>query len=257
MNSVTRSVLGIALTAGAVYFFDPVSGRRRRVIVRDRCAQAARKLDRGTRDARHEAAHRLEGLTTRTKARFTRDQASDKAVRKHVLAALEEATTFPQAIDLTVDDGHVVLRGDVLAHEHQRVLDEVREIYGVRIITDHLTVLEGWEAVKSLDEYRHGDGWSVAGRVLVGATGCALLAWGVRERKALGEFGQRVWNYSSEGDLDSTLRHAKDAIAEGADTVEKTVRNAAREASDYAQDFGSIRPRAGDATSPDKSRLAL
>ena len=49
MNIVARSVLGIALTAGAMYMFDPVSGRRRRLILRDQCTQAARRVDDGAR----------------------------------------------------------------------------------------------------------------------------------------------------------------------------------------------------------------
>lgn len=43
MNAVTRSVLGAALAAGVMYMLDPVSGRSRRVLLRERCGRIWRK----------------------------------------------------------------------------------------------------------------------------------------------------------------------------------------------------------------------
>jgi hypothetical protein len=167
----------------------------------------------GNRDAR-------EGLFAEgTKSHITRPT-SDKSVCKNVRAALSRAVSHPYAIDCSVSRGHVYLRGDVYSHELQRALDEVRRVPGVLIITDHLTLREAAEGVRPNGSRKSGDGWSVAGRVFAGATSCALLVWGVRERKALGAFGASVGEslrHMSKADVEQKLDHVVDAIERGLD----------------------------------------
>jgi hypothetical protein len=128
------------------------------------------------------------------------------------------------------------------------VLDEIRSVKGVRIVTDHLIAREAAEGVRPLanGSGKVGDGWSVTGRVLVGAAGCALLAWGVRERKALGEFGSsvghkvssaghKVWDYSKHA-LDARIDDITDAIDDGVESAERMAEDLAREAHDLDLD---------------------
>lgn len=201
MNSVARSIIGIALTAGAVYLLDPQSGRRRRLMLRDQCARAARRVELGTRDARHNAGERAHVIAERTRAAFAGNPASDKAVSKKACACVREMVEHPEQIEMAVEDGHVILRGVVAPREHQALLDALRTTPGVRVVTDHLH--ETHEPIvhlqSAVDADRHfravtvpASGWSVAGRVLAGCAGTALVVWGVRERKALGEFGASV-----------------------------------------------------------------
>jgi hypothetical protein len=247
MNAIGKSVLGMVVTAGAVYFFDPVSGHRRRLLLRDTCSRAARNIDLGTRDARHDISHRVHDLAIKTKTQIS-SPTSDKAVYSHVRKAIKHAVSHPAAIGCIVRDGNVYLRGDVYSHEHQRVLDDIRSVKGVRIVTDHLIAREAGEGVRSLanGSGKVGDGWSVTGRVLVGAAGCALLAWGVRERKALGEFGSsvghkvssaghKVWDYSKHA-LDARIDDITDAIDDGVESAERMAEDLAREAHDLDLD---------------------
>lgn len=197
MNTLARSIAGMALTAGAVYLLDPVSGHRRRLLLRDQCARTARRVDLGTRDARHDVSERAHSLASRTKTAFTRDRVSDRAVSRHARDVLRHAA-HPEWIALAVDDGHVILKGSVFPHEHQRLLDELRHVPGVRIVTDHLTdrgVAGDAYALEAGHKFRPAaapGGWTVAGRVVAACAGCGLVAWGLHERKALGSFGASV-----------------------------------------------------------------
>ena len=239
MNAVTRSALGVALAAGAMYMFDPVSGRRRRLLLRDQCARTAKRLELGTRDARHDLSSHVGDLAVRAKSHLGRGETSDKAICNKVRHAIGRSVAEPKAISCIVHDGNVFLRGDVLTHEHQRVLDEIREVHGIHIVTDHLTPREPAEGVRPLHNGTAGNGWSVAGRVLVGATSCALLLWGVKERKALGEWGastgQALWKRSKQ-ELDARLEDAKNAFESGVEEVQTLAHEAADATSDIADD---------------------
>lgn len=216
MNTVTRSLLGVALTAGAMYMFDPVSGHRRRVLLRDQCARTARRIELGTRDARHEVSERARRLASDTRAHLGRSKISDKALLKQSRAAIARASSHPEAIACTAHDGHVYLRGDTLTYEHQHVLDEMRSLEGVRVITDHLTIREPHEGIRRLHGHDEHEGWSVAGRVFAGAAGCALVYWGIKERKSLAEFGTAAWQ-ASKREIEERRREIRDAIGTGVD----------------------------------------
>jgi hypothetical protein len=236
MNVVTRSALGAAFAAGAMYFFDPVSGRRRRLILRDQCAHTAKRLELGTRDARHDLSHHVGDFAGKAKAHLTREERSDKSICKNVKHAIERSSSEPKAISCTVRDGNVFLRGDVLTYEHQRALDEIRGVHGVRVVTDHLTAREPAEGVRPLPNGNGHDGWSVAGRVLVGAGSCALLLWGVKERKALGAKTHELWERSKRG-VNEQLEHAKDAFELGHEEAQAAAQDAAEPAVDVAENI--------------------
>src|SRR5690606_8602355 len=216
MNSVTRSLLGVALAAGAMYIFDPDSGHRRRVLLRDRCARAAQRLELRTRDARHEVSHQVHDLTAKARTQLARRKVNDKALLKQSRAAIARASSHPEAIACTAHDGHVYLRGDTLTYEHQHVLDEMRSLEGVRVITDHLTIREPHEGIRRLHGHDEHEGWSVAGRVFAGAAGCALVYWGIKERKSLAEFGTAAWQ-ASKREIEERRREIRDAIGTGVD----------------------------------------
>lgn len=254
MNSVARSVMGIALSAGAMYMLDPVSGHRRRLIVRDQCTRAARRVETGTREAR-----RVIGM--RAKLRFGQDQMNDKQVTARIRDALGRAVSHPGAIDVAVHGGHVILRGDVFAHEHEHLLDAIRDVRGVSIVTDHVTdrerARERSEVVRSAREAgAKNGGWTVTSRLLVGTAGCALLVWGIRQRKTLGslgaelgELGQTLWR-TAKHEIDENLENVKSAIERGEsalDAARDAARDVAQDAEDEADAFGPIRRPQGKA----------
>ena len=252
MNTVTRSLLGVALAAGAMYMFDPDNGHRRRVLLRDRCARTAKRLELRTRDARHEVSHQVHDLASKARTQLARRKMSDKALLKQARAAIARASSHPEMIASTVHDGHVYLRGDVLTYEHQHLLDEMRSLEGVRVITDHLTIREPHEGMRRLHDGEAHDGWSVVGRVFVGATGCALVLWGIKERKALGELSASAWQRSKK-ELRERTGEIRDALETGIEDARRTAR-AAKDTSDDVVESIHGRTREGEPSSQSTPR---
>jgi osmotically-inducible protein OsmY len=256
MNAVTRSALSVALAAGTMYLLDPVSGRRRRLLLRDQCAQTAKRLELGTRDARHDLSSHVGDLAGKAKSHLGRKEMSDKAICKNVKQAIEHSVTQPKAISCAVRDGNVFLRGDILTYEHQQALDETRAVPGVRVVTDHLTPREPAEGVRPAHNGKSSDGWSIAGRVFVGATSCALLFWGVKERKALSawgaETGQALWK-RSKAEVEEKLEGMKDAFESGGEDAQAVAHEAAQTAADIGESI-LIRARARETESADPIR---
>jgi hypothetical protein len=277
MNSLARSIVGVALTAAAVYFLDPVSGRQRRVLLQDKCRRAARRIDRGTRDVRRDATERLfaaRGNGQAHRQQKSERQKSDRAVNKTVCNAIRESVAHPESIDVAVDHGHVLLRGRLMPHEHQRLLDEVRSQPGVFIVTDHLSDNygnghgEGDFSIDNGHRFRSAagrSGWSTTGRVLGACAGGALLFWGVRERKALGEFGmsiaeefQRAMERNLREGFDDEAKDTAQAAGEGMSEaaqragrkVEEGVEWAESASADVIEEYAQKRrrPNVADAT---------
>ena len=194
MNTLSRSIVGIALAGAAMYFFDPVSGRRRRLLMRDELTKAARWLDDGTRRTRHDLSHRAQHIAMRLKA----ERPSERKVFTSLRGALKRTASHPRAIGVALRDGHVILRGDVLAHEIDHILEAVRSVPGVRVVTDHLTPRERIEGIRSAA----ANGWPLG--IVVGAAGCGLVAWGIKERKTLEHWGQELLR-ASKREIDATL----------------------------------------------------
>lgn len=241
MNSLARSIVGVAVTAAAVYLLDPVSGHQRRVMLQDRARRATRRLDVGTRSARRNAWRNASERYFAT--REARDNAPNRhrpnrLVRKMVFGAIRQAASHPESIHVAVDHGHVILRGHLHPHEHQRLLDEVRRQPGVLVVTDHLNEHMGNGqfgefAVDRGRAFRSAAGigpWGITGRVLAGCAGGALLIWGIRERKALGEFGMAIAE---------EFQHAMDRnLREGFDDTRQTAEDAGEGMSDRARRAG-------------------
>jgi osmotically-inducible protein OsmY len=125
------------LLAGAFvsYYFDPRSGRRRRHELRDR---GRATLRRALRRARHSArmiaaeAHALKARATHVRERPK--EFSDETLKQKVMSEAFRAPGMPKgAVNVNVEDGRVVLRGQVdrpdLIEELER---RVRRVAGVR-----------------------------------------------------------------------------------------------------------------------------
>ena len=243
MNSLARSIVGAAVTAAAVYFLDPTSGHERRLLFQDRCKRAARRIDWSTRELRHDAASQARSLASRSKA--SSGQKSDRALSKGVCGAVRHIVSHPETIDVAVDRGHVILRGKLLGHEHQRLLDQVRRQPGVLIVTDHLSEHSGngessVDAGRAFKSAARRSGWSTTGRVLAGCAGGALVYWGVRERKALGQLATVIAEDIQRA-VERNLREgfdAKETVEAGerdlGDVVPATA-NKAEEGRDWAE----------------------
>jgi CBS domain-containing protein len=137
--------LGSAAAYALAYFADPRLGRRRRALAGAKLAHASRSGRRAIGKSRRGFANHARGLLARLRAGMRRELADDDVVAQRVRAALGRVTGHVSAIEASVADGLLTLRGPILEREHRRVMRTARSIRGVRAVHD------------CLERHRHSD----------------------------------------------------------------------------------------------------
>lgn len=190
---------GVALGAAAAYFADPHRGRRRRAHARDRAQHlvrtAANAIDRSLRDL----TNRVNGLAAQALDCAICVRIPDEVLVERVRTRLGRLVSHPGAIEVRVADSHVMLRGDVLAAEVDRLRATIRHMAGVHELIDQLTVhetagnvpsLQGQHKLYHADFELLRDRWAPATRAVTGAAGIGLITAGVAaygsKRRGLG-----------------------------------------------------------------------
>ena len=128
--------LGGILGAGLTYLFDPAGGRRRRALLRDKAVRAAHEAEDATERSTRDLANRSRGLFARLRGR--RERVGDRTLEERVRAQLGHVCSHARAIAVKAEDGCVELKGPILDAEHDRVIEAVEAIPGVRAIDDDL-----------------------------------------------------------------------------------------------------------------------
>ncbi|MET8992675.1 SRPBCC family protein [Nonomuraea wenchangensis] len=131
---------GRAFTAGAgfcagaavAYFCDPVRGRSRRAIGRDKAAHATHKLRDGLGVLSRDLANRSRGLAAAVRYRCRSQSVDDRVLYERVRAELGRHVSHAHAVEVRVDEGIVTLAGDVLAAEDERTRRAIRRVPGVK-----------------------------------------------------------------------------------------------------------------------------
>lgn len=184
-----------AAGAGAAYFLDPRSGRRRRALVRDRTSRLARQSRDFVAKASRDARQRVRGLYEESANRFRKADTDDTILEQRVRAELGRLSTHPGAIEVSSNAGTVRLRGDALEVEVPQALAGVQGVRGVKDVVNEMRVHQDADSIPCLQgegnnrparlEYFQ-ENWSPAPRLLAGATGLAFMLEGFRRRSPLG-----------------------------------------------------------------------
>jgi uncharacterized membrane protein len=179
------------VAAGLSQLLDPVHGRRRRALVRDKITRAARVAGDALDTTGRDMVNRLRGVAYRLRGDMRRGPVPDGVLADRVRARLGGVVGHPRAIDVSVADGTVTLRGPVLAAEIGRLLAFVAAVPGVRDVDDELDIHEDPNGVPELqDEPARARGgarfefwqeqWSPTARVLAATAGSALAVCAVK-----------------------------------------------------------------------------
>jgi uncharacterized membrane protein len=185
----------LALGATLMYYLDPHAGGRRRALLRDQLAHAARLLRQGRRITGRDFANRAQGLWAEATRWLRAGTGSDAEIAERVRAKLGRVVSHPHAVRVAASEGRVELSGPILAREVDALLECARHVPGVREVHDRLTAYRSGEHISALQggHPRHGDrfelfqeNWSPTARVLIAAAGAGLLAYGMRSRGPLG-----------------------------------------------------------------------
>jgi hypothetical protein len=198
MNPALRMPAAIGVGAGVMYVLDPEGGRRRRAVARDRMrsvvARTGDAVDVTSRDMRN----RAQGVVAEIRSLLRDDgRTSDDVLLQRVRSRIGEITGRSSAIDVTVSDGRVTLRGPVLRSEVDRLLARVRGVRGVRQVESELEIHAEPGHVPALQGRprppRGGEvfelmqnNWAPAPRFLVGLGGAAGVLWGLGRADLVG-----------------------------------------------------------------------
>ena len=172
---------GLMLGGIATYFLDRTRGHQRRAALRDKASHFLHELEDAAGKTTRDARNRGEGLRAAAAARADGAQVDDIVLHERVRSALGRVVTHPGSIEVGVQDGHVSLRGPVLAREVRRLLSAVRRVRGVRGVHNELTEHESAEGISWLQGGRPRESrfelrqrnWSPAARFVTGLIGAA------------------------------------------------------------------------------------
>ena len=195
MNKALLLSTGLGIGTAAMFLLDPDRGKRRRALVRDKFALATRKTGECMGVTARDLSNRTRGTIAAIQSRLSSEQPDDSVLVDRVRAKIGRIVSHPAAIEVTAQDGNVTLGGPVLAHEVPHLLSCVKWIHGVNDINNNLEVHEEAGNHPALQGGRERQGsrfeffqenWSPTARLIAGAAGASLAAYGGMRRNALG-----------------------------------------------------------------------
>lgn len=141
MNNQESFVAGLIAGAGMMYLLDPDRGARRRNLIRDQVVHGAHELEDLGEEVGSRARHlrnRAYGAVAETRGRLRQEEVDDRVLRDRVRSELGRLVSAPGTIEVTADDGRVVLTGSVGESEVDALLSGVEGVRGVREVVNRL-----------------------------------------------------------------------------------------------------------------------
>ncbi|MGH7137014.1 MAG: hypothetical protein ACREHD_14840 [Pirellulales bacterium] len=183
MFGKTRLLIsGLGLGAGAMYWFDPQYGKRRRALLRDQGSCSLHRANEWIDKAMRDLGHRIEGTIAEAGGMLDFSTPPDVKLCERVRARLGHVASHPRLIDVEAHDGHVTLRGHAPADEIGRIVLSISTVHGVRSLENELDDQLGPEVSQDgrprrvaapIDVMR--ENWAPGTRLTMGALGGALM----------------------------------------------------------------------------------
>lgn len=177
-----------------MYFSDPNRGRRRRVRARDKIRRLQGKTEKAIDVAVRDLGNRLEGMQAQlSNFLFGRkDIPNDQVMVERVRAKLGRVVSHPHAVEVSIQQGRLTLRGPILANEKETLLAAVRAISGVTEVEEQLEVhdspvgissLQGGSERKQVHPEFMQENWTPALRAVALLGGGAMGYYGIFGRR--------------------------------------------------------------------------
>ena len=180
-------VKATALGAAAMYMYDPVLGRRRRALLRDKCVRIRKVVQETARVTLRDVKNRALGTVAEGRAALFEDRVKvdDAVLRERVRSILGFVVRNPSSVNVEASAGRVTLTGPVLTDEVQQLINGVRSVRGVYDVENRLEVHEKGDNVPGLqgdipkpkgqvlDVFQ--DRWSPTTQFLLGIAGFILI----------------------------------------------------------------------------------
>ena len=192
-----RASLAAGMGAGAalMFFLDPQRGNRRRALVRDRVLHTVRVGRDAIGATSRDLMHRTAGTAAQLRGAFAHEGVDDAKLVARVRSKLGRVVSHPHAIDVSASNGVVTLRGPILHHEVNQLLDTVDRVPGVCEVIYDLTehkarggvpALQGGATPAGIYPDLWQERWAPTTRLMVGAAGGALMVYCTTRRDVAG-----------------------------------------------------------------------
>lgn len=184
-NTALGIIAGLGIGAALMYAADPDRGNRRRALAREKLAHKAREFasvaEKGIRDLRN----RAQGVWAEALCSLKTEQVGNEVVVDRIRAKIGRVASHPSEIQVTAENGIVVLSGPVLQGE---IDDLVAATYSVRGVERVLSRLEPHEHSENFPGLKGRSrvgrprpdileqNWAPGTRLLVGTGGAVALA---------------------------------------------------------------------------------
>jgi uncharacterized membrane protein len=173
-----------------MFLLDPDRGARRRALARDKSVHVVHRFASLFDKAARDLGYRTGGLVAEARAVVRHEAVTDDILVQRVRSRMGRAVSHPHAVEVSARDGHVTLRGPILAGEVRELLSTVDRVQGVTDVDNQLEVHTRDEAVPALQGERphpqRATPWSPLLRVAAGALGTALVSFGLSRRDRSG-----------------------------------------------------------------------
>lgn len=178
-----------------MYFYDPITGDRRRIQLRDQLNSMRRRSEDALETGKLDLRQRTLGMMAGTMSRFSNEQPSDRLIEERVRAELGRSTSFPRSIQVSASDGHVMLSGPILRDEVDYLVGKISHVRGVKSVDNQLEVHDSPENVPGLQgnpnrwrarpEWAQ-ENWSPGMRLVSGVGGGLLTLYGATRKGLVG-----------------------------------------------------------------------
>jgi uncharacterized membrane protein len=187
MSKLVNFPGGILFGAGLMYLLDPVRGKRRRRRIEEAVRHAERVERRLLTKAASDAQNRVHGLVERVR-HAPSAHAPDDVIEQRVRARIGHVSMHPGAIEISVIERRVILRGPVLADEADDIVRTARFTPGVREIVDKLERHDSPLGVPALQGGRRRNArgaWNPTLQAGAMGAGTLMMTYGIILRRGL------------------------------------------------------------------------
>jgi hypothetical protein len=168
LSVLTSAGIGAAL----VYLFDPVSGNRRRALVREKANRSVHDAQRFLEVASRDLQNRSLGMVEELRSRMAGQSVDDDKLVRRVAAKLGHHVSRARELGITAENGIVTLQGPILSHEVDAAIRAIARIPGVREVHNQLEVHEASADMQHPSRKK----WTPARRLAMGSAGLILAA---------------------------------------------------------------------------------